>query len=51
MTIIQNPMKVLYDLKRNIMIFTVSLSQLYGKPHNDLLKSKRKMIQSKKRKP
>lgn len=43
-------MKILYDLKRNTMLFTVSLSELYGRKHNDLLKSKEKKQKPKKKK-
>jgi len=43
-------MKILYDLRRNILVFTVSLSQLYGRKHNDLLKSKRRKLRSEKKK-
>lgn len=48
-TTILNSMKVLYDLKRNIMIFTISLSQIYERKHHNLLKSKRNQISLKRR--
>jgi len=43
-------MKILYDLKRNIMIFTASLSQISDKTHKNNQPKLRK-IKHKKRKP
>jgi len=35
-------MKILYDLRKNILIFTVSLSENCGKNYSEHLRSKRK---------